>query len=107
LVVSTAGHRTVVAKVNALPSQIPSVPFYGSVELNTHADTCVAGKNFIVLSFTGRECDVYPYSQQYEAVRNIPIVSAATAIQHPNLGETLILVFNRNRVTLTQLGHQL
>jgi hypothetical protein len=93
-VVSTAGHCTVVAKVNAIPSPIPSVSFYGSVELDTHADTCVAGKNFIVLSFTGRECDVYPYSQQYEAVRNIPIVSAATAIQHPNSGETLILVFN-------------
>jgi hypothetical protein len=83
LVVSTAGHRTVVAKVNALPSKIPLVPFYGSVELDTHADTCVAGKNFIVLSFNGRE-----------AVQNIPIVLAATAIQHPNSGETLILVFN-------------
>jgi hypothetical protein len=93
LVVMTSGNR-IVAKVNAIPSKLPPVLYYRSVELDTHADTCVAGKNFIVLSFTGRECDVYPYSQQYEVVQNIPIVLAATAVQHPDMGETFILLFN-------------
>ena len=30
-------------------------------EMDSHADTCVAGPNFIILSFTGEQCDVTPY----------------------------------------------
>ena len=37
------------------------------------------GKNFILLSYKGRECDVEPYTETYDAIKNIPIVSAATA----------------------------
>ena len=48
-------------------------------ELDSHADTTVAGANYIILSYTGKECDVTPYRDDYEAVTNIPIVTAATA----------------------------
>jgi hypothetical protein len=68
--VDTSGHRRV-SQLHSVSKDLPLTPFYGSVELDTHADTCVVGKNFVVFSFTGRECDVYPFSQQYEAVQNI------------------------------------
>ena len=47
---------------------------YGRIELDTHADTKVLGSNCVVLSYTGKECEVSPYSSQYKAVRNVPVV---------------------------------
>ena len=42
---------------------------YGRMEMDTHADTCVLGINFVILEYSGRVCDVYPYSQDYEAIK--------------------------------------
>ena len=47
---------------------------HGIIELDTHADTIVFGQIFILLSETGRECDVLPYTGEYEAIKNVPIV---------------------------------
>ena len=52
---------------------------HGTIELDTHADTIVFRQSFILLSETGRECDVSPYTDEYEAIKNVPIVSAETA----------------------------
>jgi hypothetical protein len=64
-------------------------------ELDSHADTCALGSNFIILHYTGRVCDVAPYnSQAYEPQRNIPIVTAATAYTNKETGEVSIIVIN-------------
>ena len=64
-------------------------------ELDSHADTCALGSNFIILHYTGRVCDVAPYnSQAYEPQRNIPIVTAATAYTNQETGEVSIIVIN-------------
>jgi hypothetical protein len=39
------------------------------------------GINFIVLEYIGRVCEVNPYSQEYDAVKDVPIVRGATAVQ--------------------------
>ena len=52
---------------------------HGRCESDRHADTIAAGANCIILEYTGKECDVSPYSDNYEAVKNVPIVHAATA----------------------------
>ena len=52
---------------------------HGCIELDSHADTTVFGKKFILLSYTGRECDVAPYTETYNAIKNITIVSGANA----------------------------
>ena len=39
---------------------------HGRIDLDTHADTIVFGHTFILLSETGRECDVSPYTDEYE-----------------------------------------
>ena len=66
----------------------------GTIELDSHADTTVFGKNFLILHYTGRECDVLPYTDTYESVKGVPIVSAATAWTCQQSGQTYILVFH-------------
>ena len=67
--------------------------FDGRIELDTHADTFVAGRNCLVLGYTERVCDVMPYSDDYEPKTGIPIVKAATGYTAAS-GERSILVFN-------------
>jgi hypothetical protein len=64
-------------------------------ELDSHADTCVAGPNFLIQEFEGQTCDVMPYTDTYEAVKDVPIVSAATAWTNQETGESVILYFNQ------------
>ena len=61
---------------------------YGQMEMDTHADTCVLGIDFVILEYSGRVCDVYSYSPDYEAIKDIPIVRGATAVQDQDTGET-------------------
>ena len=51
----------------------------GRVDLDTHADTILFGQSFILLSEIGQECDVSPYTDEYEAIKNVPIVLSVTA----------------------------
>ena len=64
-------------------------------ELDTHADTCVAGPNFQLDEYTGDFCDVTPYSTDYQPLTNIPIVNASTAFTDATTGDTLILRFHQ------------
>ncbi len=80
---------------------------YGRMELDSHADTIVLGQNAIILQYTSRECDVSPYSDSYEPIRNVPIVKGATAITSTTTGETIILVFNEAIWMGDHLDHSL
>ena len=39
--------------------------------------------------------DVVPYHEEYDAKKDVPIVSAATAWTHPDTGETFILDYHQ------------
>ncbi len=67
--------------------------FDGRVELDTHADTFVAGRNCLLMNYTERVCDVMPYSDDYEPKTGIPIVQVATGYTAAN-GQRSILIFN-------------
>ena len=68
--------------------------FYkGRVEIDSHADTFLAGRSCTVLNFSERICDVMPYSDTYQPIVDIPIVQAATGYTTPD-GSQYILVFN-------------
>jgi Reverse transcriptase (RNA-dependent DNA polymerase) len=67
---------------------------YNKMEMDSHADTVVLGRNCVILSYTGRECDVSPYTDSYEAIKGVPIVTGATAWTSHEDGQTYILVFN-------------
>ena len=75
--------------------------------MDTHADTCVLGKNFIPLTYTDRICDVYPYSRDYDAVGAIPVVTGATAYTDQVTGETIIIVINEGLYFGDKLDHSL
>jgi hypothetical protein len=64
-------------------------------EMDSHADTCVAGPNFSVLEFTGEQCDVTPYTSDYQPITNVSVVNAVTAFTDESNGETVILNFNQ------------
>jgi hypothetical protein len=65
-------------------------------EMDSHADTCVAGPNFVFDEYTpGENCDVTPYSNEYQPIMGVPIVNASTAYTNPETGETVILRFNQ------------
>ena len=64
---------------------------HGRIELDTHADTIVFGHIFILLSETGRECDVSPYTDEYESIKKVPIVLAETAWTSLELSENIII----------------
>ena len=91
---STRRRMSSVAIKSTARNLIPQEPYVGSIELDSHADTTVFGKNFIVLTYTGRECDVMPYTDTYESVKGVPIVSAATAWTCMETNRTYILVIN-------------
>jgi hypothetical protein len=80
---------------------------YGRMELDSHADTIVLGSNALILQYTSRECDVSPYSDSYEPIRNVPIVKGATAVTSKTTGETLILIFNEAIWMGDHLDHSL
>ena len=89
-------HRRVV-KVSSLcvVAPVDVEPVFARCELDTHADTCALGRNFVPLSYTGRVCDVSPYnSDVYESEKNVPIISGATAYTCQNSGQTYILVIH-------------
>jgi hypothetical protein len=64
------------------------------IEMDSHADTTVCGGNCSIIYYTGKQCDVTPYTDAYEAIKSVPIVRAGTAYDHPETGETFIIVFN-------------
>jgi hypothetical protein len=79
--------------------------YVSTVEVDSHADTFVAGKNCIPINYTERTCDVQPYSDQYEPVKNVPIVTAATGYTSA-AGFNYILVFPE-ALYMPSLGHSL
>ena len=88
---------------------------HGRSELDSHSDTTVAGANSCLFQYTGKKCDVSPYSDDYEAIKGVPIVHATIAWQSPDTSQTYILVLHEELwmgetlyhtlVNLNQLRH--
>lgn len=76
-------------------------------ESDSNADTCCLGSNFIILQYTQRTADVYPYDSSYSPMLNVPIVTGATAWTDPVTNTTYILVFHESLYYGTKLNHSL
>ena len=85
--------RTAQCRVSRVRNDSSSV-VYDNLELDSHADTIVLGSNCVIMSHTGRECDVSPFTEAYKSISNMPIVSGATAYTCQETGDTYILVFH-------------
>ena len=84
----TISQRTETTKISAVSSVHIQE---GRSELDSHAGTCVAGATWKVMEYTGVVCNVYPYSDSYKPLKQVPVVEAVTAYNDPT-GETFILV---------------
>eukprot|EP00957_Ditylum_brightwellii_P053773 4073287-Ditylum_brightwellii.AAC.2 len=62
----------------------------GRIELDSHVDTTCVGRNTVPLYYTGQVCNVMPYNDTYQPVKDVPIGGAATAWTHPQSGHTII-----------------
>ena len=63
-------------------------------ELDSHADTCVAGSNTVPLWFSDDKVSVSPFIGEYTPLQDIPIASVATAWDSPVDGSTILLIIN-------------
>ena len=72
-----------------------SLPPEGRIELDSHADTIVLGANCVVLSHTGQTCEVMPYSDTYNAITDVPVITGATLWTSPHDGDEYIIIFNK------------
>ena len=76
-------------------------------EMDSHADTCVAGKNWGVLSYTDVVCEVTPFTDEYESIKEVPIVTACTVWTDQNTGKEYLLVGEQFLWFGTSLDHSL
>ena len=83
--------RPAASNAKRKPSLLPPE---GRIELDSHADTIVLGANCVVLSHTGQTCEVMPYSNTYNAITDVPVVTRATLWTSPHDGDEYILIFN-------------
>jgi hypothetical protein len=67
----------------------------------------VAGANFLAWEFTGTTCEVSPFTNEYESMKDVPVVSAATAWTNEDSGETFILLFHQVLWYGSKLPHSL
>ena len=47
-------------------------------ELDSHADTCAVGRDFVMLSEAHRYISVHPFAEEYNPLTNVPIATVAT-----------------------------
>jgi len=67
----------------------------GSCELDSHADTCVAGSNCVILEVTNQTVNVSAFTEAHGVMQDIPIVTAATAFDDEKTGVTYILILGQ------------
>ena len=89
----TTSERRISQTQRVFSANKEDTPFHGRSELDSHANTTVAGKNCVILRYTDRSCDIAPFSDKYKPMKYVPIVSAATGYMSAN-GRNYILVYN-------------
>ena len=72
---------------------VPQVQHAGDCEIDSLADTCCLGLNFVPICFTGKVCGVLPFVGDLPSHQDVPICTAATAVDDKN-GSTCILIVN-------------
>jgi hypothetical protein len=76
-------------------------------ELDSHADTCVAGANTVPLWYTDAKVSISPFIGEYSPLENIPIATVATAWDSSVDGSTIILIINEALYFGDRMNHSL
>ena len=91
--VNSRGRQSVNETSSQREQGLPEGAQVGQCEMDSHADTCCLGSNFIPIYFTGKVCDVAPFLSDLPNQEGIQICSGATAFDNGD-GGTYILVIN-------------
>ena len=67
---------------------------YPRCELDSHADTCLAGSNFVCIEHTGQTVSVYGFDDHAPPLQDVPVATCMSALTLPN-GDTKILVMHQ------------
>ena len=89
---------------NEVTEPAPNTTGYN--EADTNANMCCLSQNFISVSYTNRLVNVYPYSEAYEPIENMPIVSGDTYYDHTD-GNTYIQLFHESLYYGSHMNHRL
>jgi len=76
-------------------------------ELDTHADTCCAGANWKFMETTNEVCEVTPFLNSYEPVKEIMVARCCTVWTSPETGREYLLVGDQMLWFGTQMDHSL
>ena len=76
------------------PSKPNTLTGFPACELDSHADTSVAGCNFALISEPTRRVAVHGYSKELPALADKPVASAATVYMDTNSGKKFLLVLH-------------
>ena len=76
-------------------------------ELDTHANTCGVNDVARILEYTGQVAKVSWFTNSLESIKDVPVVKAALAYDHPVTGEAILLVINQVLYFGNQLDHVL
>ena len=49
--------------------------YHGRIELDSHPDTTALDRNCVILTYTGKECEVSPYSGEYYSIQHVSVVT--------------------------------
>jgi hypothetical protein len=67
----------------------------GCCNLDSHADSCVARANFVVVEYTSKTVDVFGYFKELHSIEGIPIATVGTVWTQPTTGDSYLLVINQ------------
>ena len=60
-------------------SSLNNIISHGKCKIEPHADTIVAGRNCVILSYVRKECDINAFSDEHDTITKNSLVQAATA----------------------------
>ena len=76
-------------------------------EMDSHADTVAAGRNFVLYDTPSRTVNVHAYSEEYKPITDIPIATVATVWIDESNGQPYLLIFHEALFFGARLSHSL
>ena len=76
------------------------------VELDSHANMYISGRNSTIIRYTNERADMSPFVEELGTMSDVPIVTSVQAYDDPKSGETKLMV-TRNSSYVDSLEHNL
>ncbi len=86
---------------------MPVIGIEARCEFDTRADTCCAGHNCRPIYYTGQQCEVQGFHDDFSPVTNVPIATVATTWSDPITGQGFILILHEVLYFGSSMNHSL